>query len=416
MPAKKLYIYKVGLVLIKLGGKTLRSLYEAVAEKVSTNPFRGRLSSTLERSPATDVVDIDIAQALRRQREEFIENSPLLRAYNLESKSRIYEGKSDVVNVLDDLDIEELKKLEKICEEIYQHTPHWSKETVNTNALKNFLDLYQRDPETYRYCLNSEVINKIFMTDFRSHGCIPYMNMAMAKEIEKGRADKIIMEFVEDPDVFYCDGAKAEELSALLSTNKTTGKIIAHRGERHVGQFADIPVGEYLARKIKLANLMNCFKTKQEYYSGFEKRYSWCVKSTIYKHIKGKEKLSLADAMLMMKYLDKTTQKEVLELVKKAQIKPDGRFKSTTFSKNFAEEWIGLRARDQAKYGTKILAKLNLEEGCEGYFVQASSGPVIGGNGQCEFILNNKPTRMIIKDASFDPEKNIFNIEYDVFQ
>ena len=137
----------------------------------------------------------------------------------------------------------------------------------------------------------------------------------------------------------------------------------------------------------------------------------------IYDYIKSKDELSLADAMLMMKYVDKTTQKEILELIKKAQIKPDGRFKSTTFSRDFARSWIGTCSNYAAKDQPKILAKLNLEEGCEGYFVQGSNcGAITGGNGQCEFILNNKATHMTVKDVTFDPEKNIFNIEYDVFQ
>ncbi len=403
-------------MLNKLGAKTLRGLYDAVAEKVSTNPFRGRLNNALERTPAADVVDIDIAQALRRQKEAFIDSSPLLSAYRKETQKEIYTYRGDNINVLDELDIDGLKELEKVCEEIYQNTPHWSDERVNPHALKNFVDLYCRDPETYRYCLDSEVINKIFMEDFRSHGCIPYMNMAMAREIEKGRADDIIMQFVQNSDDFYLRGDKSDELSAILRTNKTTGKIIAHRGERHVGQFADIPVGEFITKKIKFANFINRFSTKKADFTGFDKRYSLRAQGNIYDYIKSKDELSLADAMLMMKYVDKTTQKEILELIKKVQIKPDGRFKSTTFSRDFAEEWIGGCSNFAAKDQPKILAKLNLDEGCEGYFVQASSGPVTGGNGQCEFILNNIPTRMVVKDVSFDPEKNIFNIEYDVFQ
>ncbi|MBE7708991.1 MAG: hypothetical protein E7Z93_00935 [Cyanobacteria bacterium SIG32] len=403
--------------MIKLGGKTIRSLYDVVAEKVTSNPFRGRLGNAFERSPVTDVVDIDVAQALRRQKEVFIENSPLLNAYSKETQKEIYTYRSDNINVLDELDIDGLKELEKVCEEVYQNTPHWKGERVNPHALKNFIDLYYRDPETYRYCLNSEVINKIFMEDFRSHGCIPYMNMAMAKEIEKGRADCVIMQFVEDSDVFYHKGDKIDELSKLLSTNKTTGRIIAHRGERHVGQFADIPVGEFMTKKIKLANFINRFGTKKADFTGFDKQYSLRTQGNIYDYIKSKDELSLADAMLMMKYVDKTTQKEILELIKKAQIKPDGRFKSTTFSRDFARSWIGTCSNYAAKDQPKILAKLNLEEGCEGYFVQGfNCGAITGGNGQCEFILNNKATHMTVKDVTFDPEKNIFNIEYDVFQ
>ena len=402
--------------MIKLGGKALRSLYDAVADKVTSNPFRGRLGNAFERSPVTDVVDIDVAQALRRQKEAFIENSPLLSAYNKETQKELYTWHSDNINVLDELDIDGLKELEKVCEEIYQNTPHWSDERINPHALKNFVDLYYRDPEAYRYCLNSRIINEIFMEDFRSNGCIPYMNMAMAKEIEKGRADDIIMQFVENSDTFYRKYDRSDELSKLLSTNKTTGKIIAHRGERHVGQFADIPVGEFITKKIKIANFISRFSTKKADFTGYDQRYSLRVQGNIYDYIKNKDELSLADAMLMMKYLDKVTQKEILELIKKAQIKPDGRFKSTTFSREFAKSWIGTCSNYAAKDQPKILAKLNLDEGCEGYFVQASSGPVKGGNGQCEFILNNRPTYMTVRDVTFDPEKNVFDIEYDVFQ
>jgi len=225
------------------------------------------------------------------------------------------------------------------------------------------------------------------------------------------------MQFVEDSDVFYHKGDKIDELSKLLSTNKTTGRIIAHRGERHVGQFADIPVGEFMTKKIKLANFINRFGTKKADFTGFDKQYSLRTQGNIYDYIKSKDELSLADAMLMMKYVDKTTQKEILELIKKAQIKPDGRFKSTTFSRDFARSWIGTCSNYAAKDQPKILAKLNLEEGCEGYFVQGfNCGAITGGNGQCEFILNNKATHMTVKDVTFDPEKNIFNIEYDVFQ
>lgn len=377
-------------------------------ERISANSY----NNSYKYAPVQDIVDINTEEILKTQKENYIKNSPLLNAYNEESKADIYKYYPNAINVLESADIKGLKEIENICQKIYDNTPHYRNDKVNPHALKNFVDLYYYDPKTFEYCLNSEPIKTVFMTDFHSYNCIKDLNIAAAKEIEKGSADPIIMDFVVNSDNFYKDSNKINELSERLSQNKTTGDITVYRGERHVGMFSEIPINNsFLTKKIKLSNFINQLSTRNEEIGDFNKEYLAPKEhNTLYKYIKNKKELTLSDAMLMMKYMDKHSQNEILELIKKAKVEDDGRFKSTTLSPYFAEHWIGSCYNTERESEAKIVSKINLKENCEGVYVQGENST----NGQCEFIVNNKPKITTIKNVTYDKEKNIFNLEYDL--
>lgn len=371
-----------------------------------------RPNNKLESSPAQDIVEINTEEILKKQKENYIKNSPLLNTYNEESKADIYKYYPDVINVLELTDIEGLKEIENICQKVYDNTQHYYDDRINPHKLKNFVDLYYYDPKVFEYCLNSEPINNIFMDDYEACSCIKDLNIAAAKEIEKGTADPIVMDFVINSDNFYKDSKKINELSERLSQNKTTGDITVYRGERNVGMFSEIPIkNSHLTKKIKLSNFINQLSTRKEKFADFDKQYqARKAENNLYSYIKNKQELSLSDAMLMMKHMDKHSQKEILELIKNAKIEDDGRFKSTTYSKYFAESWVSTLYNYERKNEAKIISKINLKENCEGVYVQGTNST----NGQCEFIVNNKPKTTTIKDVTYDKEKNIFNLEYDL--
>lgn len=374
----------------------------------SVTPYNNRYETT----PVQDIVDINTEEILKAQKENYIKNSPLLNTYDKESKEDIYKYSHNAINVLELVDIEGLKEIENICQRVYDNTPHYWNDKVNPHALKNFVDLYYYNQKVFEYCINSEPIKNVFMDDFRSNACIKDLNIAAAKEIEKGAADPIIMDFVINSDDFYKDSKKINELSARLSQNKTTGDITVYRGDRHVGMFSEIPINNsFLTKKIKLSNFINQLSTRNEKIGEFNKEYnSHTGQISLYNYIKNKKELSLSDAMLMMKYMDKHSQNEILELIKNAKVEDDGRFKSTTLSPKFAEQWIGSCYNNERKNEAKIMSKINIKENCEGVYVQGEDST----NGQCEFIVNNKPKITTIKNITYDKEKNTFNLEYDL--
>ena len=367
-------------------------------------------NNTLERVPNNDTVNIDIENIQKKQKEEYIKNSPLLTVYNDFSKELEY--RDSAINVLEFVDLNGLKEIEEVCKIVQENTKPLYNGNVDKESLKNFVDLYYYDKECFNYCLNSDVVNNIFMSDFRSNECVKILTIPMAKEIEKGKWNKTIEKFVIDSDDFYKDPENSKKLSEILRANKTTGDLIVYRGEKHVGQFSDVPIGKMLTKKIKFANFLYQLDTKNKHFTRYEKKYHLRKKDTIYNHIKNSKELSLSDAMLMMKYMDKYTQKEIIELIKSSNLKDDGSFKSTTLSEDFAKSWVGSVHNYAAEGQPTIIDKINLTEGTEGIYVQGEKKG--DTNGQFEFIINNNPKEYTIKDVSYNKEENRFNIEYDV--
>lgn len=373
-------------------------------------------NNPLERSPEADIVDINIEEIQQKQKEKYIEKSPLLSAYNEFSKNDVFEYRPDSINVLEEIPVERFKEIEDVCQEIYENTEHWFNEEPNIYVLKNFVDLYYYDKDIYKYCMNSSPIKAIFMNDVLANDCIRNLSLPMAKEIEKGDHNQLINEFVVNSNEFYKTPESVIALNEYLSKNKTAGDITTYRGERHPGMFSELPINSTsLTKKIKFANFVHQFSTKDEKFLGYDREYHNSRKgdgSSLYEYIKEKENLSIADAMLMMKYMNKSAQKEILELIKNAKLEDDGRFKSTTFSEGFAKSWIGSCYNHKRKGQANILSKITLKEGCEGIYVQGKDRG--GTNGQFEFIVNNNPKTSTIKNVTYNEETNTFNLEYDL--
>lgn len=359
-----------------------------------------------------DIVDINFEEAKKKQKEKYIENSKILSEYNQRAKSDINEH-ADTINVLDLVDLEGLKEIEKACEGLYEDIETerpYTRETI----LKNYIDLYYYDKEAFEYCLDSDVMNDIYMDDALFNSCISNLSLGTIKEIEKGGLNLLMLEYIEESDAFCENPEKVDELSEFLSQNKVEKEFSVYRGERSVGIFSEIPLDNpTLTRKIKFSNFVNQKHTRKENFVDFDKRYHTYSESypSLYEHIKNKKDLSIADAMLMMKYMDKTSQKEILEAIENAEIEDDKRFKSTSISKEFPEIWISSVYNSNRKHQPKIMSKMNLKEGVEGLYARKETKDI---NTQREFIINNTPKKTTIKGVSFDEEKNLFNIEFDV--
>lgn len=337
----------------------------------------------------------------------FIKNSPLLQLYQKACNSEFQNPYLEKINVLDGISYKDAVELEKIAQKIEEKL---KKERCPrmSERLKSLLDLYYLNPDAYNYAMKSDtLVEQFFKQNFSSKECIRNLTEASLKEIEAGIKTPITRLYVENSDSFIKNRENVGELRKLLSEHKISSEILVKRAERETGMFDGILLDDKgLCTKIKLANAVSQIKTKKATFSGFVRSYYKAAqesKLTIYEYIKGKKDLTLADAMLMMPYLDEKTRKAVLDKITGTVIY-DERFKSTTFSDAFPRKWLLCR-NSQAK----IINSITLEKGTEGRYIDVFE-PKSFGSSQCEFLLNDTKKQITVTGATYDPETNIFNI------
>ena len=153
--------------------------------------------------------------------------------------------------------------------------------------------------------------------------------------------------------------------------------------------------------KTKWLILKNIFKAKKVKIHDYTGQYENCfaTKTNLFKYIMGKKALTLADAMQVAKYGDDSYRKQIIEMIKKAQI-TEGRFKSLTFDKNMATTWIP----EQGAKNTGIFENVTVTQGSQGVYSHID-------NRQAEFVLNDNPKRISFKDAAYDADNDCFIVD-----
>ncbi len=348
-------------------------------------------------------------------KKAYINNSHYLSMYQKESEKDIYKNvfTNERFNVLDNSNIEELKSIEILCQEIEEINNQTENNYNLPKAVKCMVDLHYFNPDAYQYIKDNPYLLEKYIKKklSKSYFCLQNMTPAGLKEIEKGYIDSLIRDYISNSDSFIKNPEKVQKLNKCLAENKTEGIMIVQRAERETGMFNEIPIEDKtLTTKIKLTNFIHQLETRKATFSGFEKSYTSANlkgKLTIYEYIKNKENLSLADAMLMMPYLDKNMQSKILELIKGAKVSDD-RFKSTTFSNEFPYEWLSSSSNPNPQ--AKIINTITLPKGIEGRYIEELDNITIG-NRQCEFLINNINKEITVTDVAYDAEKNIFHIK-----
>ncbi len=256
------------------------------------------------------------------------------------------------------------------------------------------------------------LIEKFFMQNGSSDECLRNLTPASLKEIEEGIRTDLTQLYIDSSDAFRKNSENTNELHKLLAEHKIKSDILVKRAERETGMFSGIRLDDKaLCAKIKLANLVSQTKTRKATFSGYTGSYLESARKsdlTIYRYIKDKKDLSLADAMLMMPYLDEKTRQTVLDKITGSVIYDD-RFKSTTFSDSFPMKWLsGCSCQnDQAK----IISSITVQKGTEGRYINIPlDKEAIMPSSQCELLLNNTRKEIVITGATYDPVENIFYI------
>ncbi len=377
----------------------------------------------LNKPASNDNIEIKSKNSVETQNidpiiKSYINNSYYLSMYQKESEEDVYKNvyTKERFNALDNLDIDELKSIESLCQEIEEINNESENKYRLPTAVKCMVDLHSFSSESYDYIKQNPYLLEKYIKNklINSYFCLPNMTPVTLREIEKGLTNSLIQDYISDSDNFIKYPEKVQKLNEFLAQNKTEGIMIVQRAERETGMFNDIPIKDKaLCIKIKLTNVARQFQTRKATFSGFEKSYisaNFEGDLTIYEYIKNKENLSLADAMLMMPYLDKKLQSQILELIKGAKVS-DNRFKSTTLSTKFPYMWLSSICNPNPQ--AKIINTITLPKGVEGRYIEKLDS-CSSGNGQCEFLINNINKEITVTDVYYDSERNIFHIKSDL--
>ncbi|MCM1265997.1 MAG: hypothetical protein NC200_07340 [Candidatus Gastranaerophilales bacterium] len=204
--------------------------------------------------------------------------------------------------------------------------------------------------------------------------------------------------YVESSDAFGTQPALIENLNKYLSTQTITEPFTAFRAEKDTGMFDSIILDKSMKRKVKLLVLKNMFKARKIKVHDYNGTYQNFKHTDLFTHIMGRSELTLADAMQTAKYGDNRFRTQLVELIKNAQIQ-DSRFKSVTFDRGFAMEWVGTQDGH-----TKILQNIKVNKGIHG-------GKSNVDNKQAEYILNNDNKIISFQDVKYNPEQDMFYID-----
>jgi len=210
----------------------------------------------------------------------------------------------------------------------------------------------------------------------------------------------VLREYVESSDILAKYPQKIETLSKYLSKTKINEPFTAFRAERDTGMFSSVVLDKNLARQTKWFILKNMFKAKKIQVHDYVGNYDtyFAKKQNLFGYIMGKQELTLADAMQVAKYGNESYKKQIIELIKKSQIK-DSRFKSLTFDSAMARSWLPV----QGSNNTGVLHNVTVKEGLQGTYSTVD-------NRQAEFILNNNEKTITFQDVVYDPQADIFRV------
>ena len=201
--------------------------------------------------------------------------------------------------------------------------------------------------------------------------------------------------YITCSDQFHSDKMK-EKLHKYLNQFEYIDDFNMDRGEKTPYMFDQVDISDNLAKNCRKLIEENKDKAQNVLISGNTNSYFTFGDKNLYEHIMGKEKLTLADAMMVMKYGDVKFQDEVVESIKNATVK-DNNFKSFGVGR-FCYNWM-----DPGSGNTCIFQSATLKAGCHG--VHRMRGD------QFEFIMSDDPKEITFQDVKYDPEEDVFYVD-----
>lgn len=339
---------------------------------------------------------------------EYVKNSENLLLYlnDYSDKITTTRNKSNYTNLIEVLPYEQLEKLESVCNDITKE---------GFTAISAFANLYFENKDAYDYLMSSKILREhYFLSDFKTAKCdSSLLTIEALKEIEKGYSEidkngrnRYIDEYVSNSNHFIGNTPQQEtnkkELSSYLSQFKVENSFSAWRKDSTPAMFEQKSIAKTELEKITRDIVkLNYLRTKREMIvpsngkfceSSFGKQ-----KINLYDYIQSKSELTLADAMLVAKFGNQKFINLISEQIKKCLI-IDDKFKSTSLSKDFVENW-----QEGAFCSTEIISKLEILKGCEGLYDA-------GTTGQVEFILNDHQKVIRYTDVKYNKETNTFEL------
>lgn len=290
--------------------------------------------------------------------------------------------------------------------------------SANGENLFNGMVLYSNDKDAYEYIINSPkhidpyVYSSGYSRDLCKYICglspdiVSGLSYSTIKEIEKGNIqDFNYSAYTSDSDAFLSKPDEVEKMSNFLKENKCENDFTVYRGEKSTWMFDSVPLDDKsLEREIRLMVMLNPKSRKIQVFPNNHKYANFSTQS-MYDYFKGKESLTLADAMLVAQFGSSRYINKILNRINSAKIE-DSSFKSYTLDKNFAEYWAKSKAGECREDMVSMLSKATICKGNEvGYATRSS---------QYEFILNNNPKQLTFSNASYDKETNMFYFETQV--
>lgn len=326
--------------------------------------------------------------------------------------------KEDLIETFDE--IENLYKTLPIVGEYVDKKIVWGPPTPNSKNLAQLTILKAHNKEAYEYLLNhtdKEAVSSLlqhFENGLRG-STLETLTRAQIRQIEgvgtirtqeipmdlRHRAYSCLEHYVDSSDDFIKNTEEVETLNKYLSAFNVNENFTAFRGNKDTGMFNSIVLDKDLANKTKWIVLKNMFKARKVKVHDFTGKFEtiYAQKTNLFNYIMNKKTLTLADAMQIAKYGDDSYRKQIVELIKKSQIE-DTKFKSITFDKNMAGDWI----TECNTSNTGIFENITVKKGCQGKYL-------CNDNMQVEFILNNNPKKITFDDVVYDPERDIFEIK-----
>lgn len=205
--------------------------------------------------------------------------------------------------------------------------------------------------------------------------------------------------FIDCSDIFYQHPEDIKALQNYLSRITITEPFTAFRAEKDSGMFASVVLDKNMTRKVKLLALKNMFKARKVKVHDYNGTYSNSKFTDLFSHIMNSKELTLADAMQVAKYGGEKFRSQIIDLIKQSQIQ-DNRFKSLTFDRGFAKQWVCTQDGH-----TKILQNMQVSQGLHGKYSSRYD------NRQAEYILNNDPKVMSFQDVKYDPKYDLFYVD-----
>ena len=310
--------------------------------------------------------------------------------------------------------------IDKLDEEELEYVISSLSERLSANGRSLFsgMVLFSNDKEAYEYIINSPkcedpyVYSSGYSSDLCKYICglspdiVSVLSYSTIREIEKGNIqDFNYSVYTSDSDTFLSKPDEVEKMSNFLRENKCENDFVVYRGEKSTWMFDSIPIDDKsMEREIRLMVLLNPKSRKIKVFPNNHKYSNYNMQS-MYDYFKGKESLTLADAMLVAQFGSSKYINKVLAKINNAKIQ-DCSFKSYTLDKNFAKNWAKNKDGRNRDDMVSVLTKATICKGNEvGYAARSN---------QYEFIVNNNQKQLTFSNASYDKEKNIFYFDSQV--